>query len=188
VTIAASSDPITFGQATTLSGKVLGPRDAHLTVTLESAPTLGGPWVTNRQRITGANRKTGAYSFAGLAPSSNIYYRTVADGVYSPAVQVLVGFRVGLLVSTRHPSAGSLVRFHGRVAPAHRGLRVWIQRLGSDRHWHIIKRTRLRGLNPRFSFYSVRVPVARSGLYRVVVKHDLDHAKGVSQIVRIRVH
>jgi hypothetical protein len=188
VTIAASAATIVLGQTTTISGEVAPPRPSHLTVTLESAPTLAGPWATRRGLTTAASTQTGAYSFAKLAPSSNTYYRTVADGVHSPPVHVLVRFRVAVSVSNKLPHTGSLVRFRGRVAPGHRGLRVWIQRLGSDRHWHIIKRTRLRGLDPARSFYSVLVRIEHSGLYRVVVRHDSDHAKGLSPTVRFRVH
>jgi hypothetical protein len=187
VTIGASSPTIVFGQTTTISGKVLPTRQDHLTITLQSAPTLAGPWVTHRQPSSTINRKTGGYLFAGLAPSSNTYYRTDVDGVFSAPLHVLVRFRVGVSVSTRHPSAGSLVRFRGRVAPAHRGQRIWIERLGSDGRWHIVKRARLRGLDPHFSFYSVRVRIERSGRYRVVVRRDLGHAEGLSQTVRIRV-
>jgi hypothetical protein len=189
VTIAASSPTIVFGQGTTISGKVLPPRPAHLTtVTLQSAATLAGPWVAHRGLTSVVNTQTGAYSFTKVTPSANTYYRINADGVYSPPLHVLVRFRVGVSVSNRNPSAGSPVHFRGRVAPAHRHLRIWIERLGHDGRWHIVKRARLRGLDPHFSFYSVRVRIAQAGLYRVVVKHDLDHAQGVSPTVRLRVH
>jgi hypothetical protein len=185
LTVAASSATITFGQVTALSGKVAPLIRARVIVRLQSAPSLGGPWVTLR-RTTRADTKTGAYSFTGLTPSSNTYYRTFAEGAVSPPVQVLVRFRVGVLVR-KHVAQGSLVRFHGRVAPAHRGLRVWIEQLGRNGRWHIIERARLHGLKPNFSLYSVRVSIEQSGLYRVVVKHDRDHAQGFSKIVRIHV-
>jgi hypothetical protein len=185
LTLGASPGTIIFGQSTSLAGKVLPPRSSHVAVTLERASSVAGPWLAGRT-VT-ADRK-GGYTFTGVAPSSNTFYRVTAGGTASQPVLVLVRFRVGVLVSNTHPLRGSLVRFHGRSAPRHRGLRVFIQRLGADGHWHTIRFTRLRGTNPQHSFYSVRVRIERGGRYRVVVRHDASHARGVSRTVRIHVH
>jgi hypothetical protein len=108
--------------------------------------------------------------------------------VASQPILVRVRFRVKVFVSNLNPSRGSVVRIHGRVAPGHRGLRVFIQRLGRDRRWHTIRFTRLRGLSSAFSFYSVRLRINGSGFYRVVVRFDATHARGRSRVVHIRVH
>jgi hypothetical protein len=167
VTLGALPNPITFGQLTSLSGRVLPPRPSHVAVILQSAPTAGGPW-SNAGTTTAAS--TGAYSFANLGPRENTYYRALSDGA----------------TSWRHPPAGSLVRFRGHVAPAHRGHLVLIQRLGPRGRWHTIRFTRLRGFGPGFSFYNVNLRVRRSGRYRVVVVPDARHAVGRSHTVRIR--
>jgi hypothetical protein len=73
------------------------------------------------------------------------------------------------------------------VAPGHNGLRVLTQWLGPRGRWHTIKRTRLRAAGGGVSFYSVRVRIARSGRYRVLVDPDAGHAAGVSRMIRIRV-
>jgi hypothetical protein len=163
---------------------VLPPRPPHLTVTLQSAGSPGGPWV-NAANIAAA--KSGAYTFPAQFPSSNAYYRVLADGATSPTVRVTVRFRVGLKVSRQHPPRGSRVRFHGRVRPAHPGLRVLIQRLDAHGHWRTIRRTGLRRAGGGLSFYSVRVRIVRSGRYRVLVGPDHRHSAGKSRTVRIHV-
>ena len=184
VTIAAFSATITFGQLTSLSGRVLPPRPSQPAVTLQSSPGAGGPWTDS---ATANAASSGAYLFAGLAPSANTYYRVLSDGATSATVLVTVRFRVGLRVSRRHPPPGSVVRFHGFVGPGHNGLRALVQRLGPRGHWYTVKLTRLRGAGGGLSFYSVRVGVERSGRYRVAVGPDADHAGGVSRTVPIRV-
>jgi hypothetical protein len=185
VTLTAAPDAITFGQLTSLSGRVLPPRPAHVTVILQSAAALGGPW--SGVGIATAS-SSGAYSFTRLSPSAGTYYRVLADGATSAPVRVLVHFRVGVRVSRLHPARGSLVRFHGRVGPRRNGLRVLVQRLGPRGRWHTIRRTRLGGAGGGLSSYSVRVRIERSGRYRVFVGPDATHGAGRSRTVRIRVH
>lgn len=180
VTIAALPDPLTFGELTSLSGHVSMPRPSHVAVTLQRAPSAGGPWTDAASTTAGS---TGAYSFSDVAPSANTYYRVLSDGATSAPLLLLVHFAVGVSVSRRHPPAGSLVRFEGHAGPAHRGHRLLIQRLGPRGHWHTIRVTRVRGS----WFYSVKVRIMRSGRYRVVVPPDAGHAAGVSPTVRISV-
>jgi hypothetical protein len=179
VTIAAAPAQLTFGQLTSLSGRVLPPRPAHATVTLERAPAAAGPW-TDAGSTTASS--SGVYSFSNLAPTANTYYRAMSVGATSATVMVVVHFRISLFVGRSRAPAGSLVRFHGYVAPGHRGHLVLIQRLGHLGRWHTIAFTRLR----RFGFYSVKVRIRRTGHFRAVVVPDLGHAAGTSRAVRIR--
>jgi hypothetical protein len=183
VTLGASSGTITFGQVTTLSGRVLPPVPSHSTVTLQSGPSAGGPWANAAATTASAS---GAYSFPGLAPSANSYYRTLSDGATSATVLVSVRFRVGILVSQRHPPRGTNVRFHGLVEPGHNGHRVLVQWLGPRGHWNTIKQSRLRGAGGGRALYSVRVRIERRGRYRVLVPADSTRARGWSVTVRIR--
>jgi hypothetical protein len=183
VTLGAPSATITFGQLTSLSGRVLPPLPSHPTVTLQSAPTAGGPWLDAAVVAAASN---GTYLFGGVALSANTYYRTLSDGATSATVLVSVRFRVGIFVSRRRPLLGSTVRFHGPVGPGHNGHRVLIQWLGPRGHWNTIKRTRLRGAGGGLSFYSVRVRIERGGHYRAVVPPDSRHARGFSATLRIR--
>jgi hypothetical protein len=182
VTLGAPSGVITFGQPTSLSGRVLPPVPSHPTVTLQSAPSAGGPWVDVAATAASAS---GAYSFPRLAPSANTYYRTLSDGATSATVLVSVRFRVGIIVSRRHPVRGSLVRFRGRVGPPDNGRRAFVQWLGPRGHWHTIVTARLRGAGGGLSFYSVRVRIERRGRYRVVVPADSSNARGQSATVHI---
>lgn len=184
VTLGAVPGTITFGQLTSLGGRVLPPRPSRVTVTLQSATSPAGPWVDVANTTA---TSTGAYSFARLGPSSNTYYRALADGATSATVRVSVHFRVGLVVSRRHPLRGSRVRFHGHVGPGHNGASALIQWLGPHGRWHTIRRARLRGAGGGLSFYSVRVRIVRSGRYRVIVGPDPSHEAGRSGAVRIRV-
>jgi hypothetical protein len=184
VTIVASPGTITFGQTAGVSGHVLAPRPSHVTVTLQSAPSAGGPW---SDAATTTATSSGAYTFRPPAPASDTYYRALADGATSTSARVLVRFRVGLRASRLHPPRGGWVRFHGQVGPAHDGLLVRVQWLGPHGHWNLVKRTRLRRAGGGASTYSVRVRIERSGRYRVVVGPDADHVRGPSRTVRIHV-
>lgn len=185
ISIAAFPATITFGDSPSISGRVLPPRAAHPSVTLQSASSAGGPWIV---LTTTTASTSGAYSVRPTAPAANTYYRAVADGVASAPALVLVRFEVSLFVSRTHPPAGTVVRFHGRVAPGHRGVLALVQWLGPRGHWNTIRRTRLRGAGPAFSFYSVWIRIERSGRYRVVAVPDQDHARGNSRALRIRLH
>jgi hypothetical protein len=184
ITLAASPGAIVFGQATTLSGRVLPPGPVRTTITLQRAISPGGPFVTVG---TTTSTAMGNYSFGPVALSSNNYFRAVANGTRSAPVRVLVRFRISLLASATHPRRGDLVRFHGTAAPRHNRLRVLLQRLGSDHSWHTVARPRLHRASGNRSAYSVRIAVRRSGLYRAVVGPDARHAKGFSRVLRIRV-
>ncbi|HTX11067.1 MAG TPA: hypothetical protein VME22_20755 [Solirubrobacteraceae bacterium] len=183
VTIAASPATITFGQGLSISGHVLAPRPSRATVTLQSAPTAGGPWA---DAATTTAASSGAYVFRPASPASDTYYRALSDGATSAPVLVSVRFRIGLRVSRLRPPPGGWVWFHGQAAPAHGGLRVLVQWLGPRGRWHAVKITRLRGAGAGFSVYRVHVRIERSGRYRVVVGPDFDHAQGRSRAVRIR--
>ena len=55
VTIAASPNPIVYGQPTTVRGSVLGPRAAHASVTLQRSATATGPFVNLDRKSTRLN-------------------------------------------------------------------------------------------------------------------------------------
>lgn len=180
--IKASPNPIVFGQTTTVSGSVKATGSAPTTVTLQQAPSGAGPFTTVAS-TTSSNG--GGYSFR-VSPRSNTFYRTLANGVTSSSVRVAVRFRIGLSVGTTNPTPGQLVRFHGRVAPAHNGFRVRIQRLRSNGSWHTLARPLLHATSGNASSYSIRIAVHRGGLYRATVGPDAQNARGFSREIRIR--
>jgi hypothetical protein len=183
ITLAASPGTIVFGQATTLSGRVLPPGPVRTTVTLQRATRPTGPFVTVGS--TTSNSK-GDYSFGPIHLGANTYFRALTNRVTSPTVRVAVRFRISLFASTTHPRRGHRFRFHGTVSPRHNGLRVTLQRLGRDGRWHTVARPRLHRAFGNASAYSVALR-ARPGLYRAVVGPDAGHARGFSRVLRIRV-
>jgi hypothetical protein len=183
VKIVATPNPIVFGQLTTVSGSVNGPGTAHTSVTLQRSRSATGPFVNVATTTTGPK---GTYSFPARGFSSNTWLRAVANGVNSPLLLVHVRFHVSFFVSNAHPLRGALIRFHGRVAPRHNGMRVQLQRLGSDRRWHTIARLRLHSASGNASSYSVRRRARRGGLYRVIAGPDRTHSRGFSRSIRIR--
>jgi hypothetical protein len=184
ITIGSAADPITFGQLTSVTGRVPAPRPPRPAVTLQRAATADGPWIDAASTTADSS---GAYSFSHVAPSANTYYRALSDGATSASLLISVRFRVGLVVSRRHPRAGTLVRFYGHVAPGHSGHLVLLERLGPRGRWQTIRFLRLRGFGTGSSSYSVRLRIRRSGRWRVVVVADATHAAGVSATVRVRV-
>jgi hypothetical protein len=184
ITVAPVPAMITFGQLTSVGGRVLPPRPSHTTVTLQSAPAAGGPWTDGISTTAASN---GTYSFSHLAPVSNTYYRVLADGATSATIRISVRFRVGVFINRRRPPRSSRVRFHGRVGPADNGSSALIQWLGPRGRWQTIRRARLRRADGGLSFYSVRVRIEHSGRYRVIVGPDATHGAGRSRTVRIRV-
>jgi hypothetical protein len=185
VTIGASPNPIVFGRATTLNGFVLGSGTSGVAVTLQQATQPAGPYANAGKTTTGAN---GAYSFAGVAPAANTWYRTTAKGAMSAPLLVRVRVALSLAVSRRRIARGTVVRFSGRAAPPHDGLVVRIQRRGAHGRFRTVARARLRPTGDgRTSAYSRRLRVFRGGVYRTTVGPDSDHAAGFSPRRRIRV-
>jgi hypothetical protein len=186
VTITASPNSIVYRQSTTLLGSVFGRGAAHAAVTLQRSAHVAGAFANIATIRAGAN---GTYTFAGQAPSSNTYFRALANGVSSGPVLVLVRFRVSLFVSSRHPRRGHFIRFRGLVAPRRNGAHVQIQRLGSDLRWHTVARPQLhRTSSTGSSAFGARIRVHRGGRYRATLGADSHHARGFSRSISIRVH
>jgi phosphodiesterase/alkaline phosphatase D-like protein len=184
VLLNASRDTLVAGQATTLSGWVLGPSGSErTTVTLQRATSASGPF-TNTQTTTSAD--DGTFTFTGLTPSRTMWLRAIGGGGSSAAVRVVVRFRVTLLVSAARLHGRQRVRLHGVVAPSHNGRRVLLQKLGPGQRWHTVSRPRLHRTPGSFSAYSVILSVGQRGPWRAVVTPDAGHARGFSHVLRIR--
>lgn len=179
LTISAKPTTITFGQATTISGKLKGPKDP-ITVTLQQNPyPFTDAFETAGTKPTADN---GDYSFTGVRPAENTRYRvtTVAPALASSDVDVLVRIKVVLRVSDRTPRAGQRVRFYGTAAPQHDGRTVRLQRQTSTGSWTTVARTSLRDAGEERSSFSRRMRVSRDGVYRARVYRDVNHATGTS--------
>jgi hypothetical protein len=179
LTISAKPLTITFGQATTVSGKVKGPKDP-IAVTLQRNPYPFTDGFEGAGTTMSANN--GDYAFSGLRPALNTRYRTTAlvPPRISTEVEVQVRIKVVLRLSDRTPRAGQRIRFYGTAAPQHDGRTVRIQRQTETGSWKTVKRTLLRDAGEDRSKFSRRVRVRRDGVYRARVYHDADHATGTS--------
>jgi hypothetical protein len=181
LTISAKPLTITFGQATTISGKVKGPLKDPNAVTLQRNPYpfTDGLFEDAGTTLSAAN---GDYAFTGVRPGSNTRYRTTAlvPPQASAEVEVQVRIKVTLHLSDRTPRAGQRVRFYGTAAPQHDGRTVRIQRQTQTGAWKTVRRTLLRDAGDARSKFSRRVRVTRDAVYRARVYHDADHATGTS--------
>jgi hypothetical protein len=186
VTIAATPSAVTFGSPVTLGGKLTSTKSVagqSIAVQADTAP-IDGVYKTVATVTTDA---TGTWT-ATDSPTALTRYRAKAKGATSPTTDVAVHLRVGIGVSDRTPAHGQRVRLSGRVAPAHDGAPVRIQRRTSS-GWRTVARTTLVDAGTDVSRYSKRIRVYRTGTYRVrVLSGDTDHLAGTSPRRRLVVH
>ncbi len=174
ITASASPNPVVFGQATVISGKLTGPGHAGKTVRLNADPFPFGSFSNDGTTTTDAQ---GDYSFT-RTPTVNTRYQVSQGGTQSSIVTVGVRIRTSIRLSDRTPEAGTRVRFRGRACPEHDGALVKIQRRTTTKRWHTVRETHLVAFTSECSKYSKRVRVRRDGTYRVVVVADADHRNG----------
>src|SRR5215213_4598819 len=186
VTIAAKPLTVTFGKATTISGRATGNGAGGASIALQHDPfPFEGKFVTGTTTKADAQ---GGYAFTGVRPAVNNHYRVIAKTkpkATSPVVQVNVRPRVTLRVSDKTPKRGRRVRFRGTVLPAHNGRRVVIQKRTSS-GWKRVARPLLKPATPLNgvprSKYGKRVRIKATRTYRVVfVPGDGDHVRGKSR-------
>jgi len=186
VSLKASADQVTFSTPVALTGKVKGGK-AGIIVTLERRAADATVFAPAGTATTDAN---GDFSFAERPAKSTIYRVTAATTppASSPEVTVAVAPRVGLRVSDATPRKGQRVRFRGTVWPQHDGMRVAIQRKRADGSWVTVRSPLLRDAGSRYSTYSKRIRIRRSGTYRTVIAAHADHAEGISRERTLTVH
>lgn len=191
LSLAASPNPVTYGQSVRLSGRLRGSGRGGKTIGLEQNPYPFRGFVALATTRTDRN---GDYSFT-IKPRRHTRYRTLtvtADPYetrrVSPEVLVRSRLRVGIRVSDSTPRRGQRVRFSGSVLPRHNGHRVYIQRRRANGRWVTIARTRTRAATGNRSRYSRRVRIFRTTLYRVRVRGHGDHSTGFSRRRSLTVH
>jgi len=189
ITLDAKPNPVVFGRASTLSGRLSGPVGAGIAVRLEQDKTLPLGDKFEPTGIETTAPANGRFQFA-VKPSVSTQYRVVAkttpDVTSRPrliSVRTLVGFRL----STSTPRARARVRFSGSVLPAHDGASVRIQRRTSTGGFTTVARSVLRDAGTARSTYSRFLRVRRDGVYRVKLAGDSDHVNGFSGLRTINV-
>jgi hypothetical protein len=191
VTIGATPASVTFGGATTIAGQVTGNGNAGIDVTLQARSVSAGPTAAFTDVVSTTTDASGNYTFT-QAPLVNTQYQVEAKAspkATSPVITVNVRFAVTLRLSDSTPKRGSRVRFSGVVKPAHDGAFALIQRRAKTGKFRTVAKAGLvAAKTPGQSRYGKRVRIRRSGVYRVRVPADADHARGTSRKRRIRVH
>ena len=185
-TLTASAKPfvVTFGQSTTVSGKLGTKNNSGIQITLAQDPFPYGDGFSPLAHAT--TDKNGNYSFH-LTPTLNTNYR-VSQGTLHVFTGVRVRAAVSLGVSDTTPAKGQLVRFFGSVRPKHDGRTVLIQRRLPTGVWTTVRRTLLRPAVGNRSIYSTRRRVFSSGSYRARFPSDGDHLTGTSRTRTLVVH
>jgi hypothetical protein len=188
LTISAGAERITFGSATTVSGRLKkGAVKTAVPVTLEENPS---PFTGGYQNVATTMTDTdGRYRFTDVRPELNTRYRakTAVPEAISADLLVEVRIKVVLRLDDRTPRRGQLVTFSGTAAPEHDGRLAYIQRRTRTGNWRTVRRTVLKDAGSEFSRFSKRVRVRRDTTYRAKVFHDSDHADGTSRPKRANV-
>jgi hypothetical protein len=188
--LSAAANPfvVTFGQSTTVAGRLTGANHAARVVRLAQDPfPYGDGFLPLAQTTTASN---GNYSFH-LLPALNTNYQ-VTSGALRAATGVRVRHAVGLSVSDSTPARGQRVRFFGFVRPKHDGKVVLIQRRLASGAWTTVRRTTLLATTGNRSRYStvLRVFAARGALvnFRARFLGDGAHLTGTSVTRTLTVH
>jgi hypothetical protein len=186
----AKPNPLVFGSATELSGRLGGggAGNVNLRLEIDTSRPYGDVYRTANSPtgapLTATSDNNGRFTFS-VRPRRNTQYRAVAQTtppMTSAPRLVLVRPHVGLILSDTTPRTGSRVRFRGTVRPAHDGRNVLIQRQTSTGGFATIARAALRDAGSVYSSYSRRIRVNRDGVYRVKIAGDADHVNGFSAV------
>jgi hypothetical protein len=185
LSIAARSNPLVWGGATTISGQLTGARQiAGVAVTLRQNPyPYTGGFKTLASATTDAQ---GRYAFT-RRPKLNTRYEVQArprpgPNLTSQALQVRVRTKVTLRLSDATPARGQRVRFSGSVYPAHDGRLVSLQRRTSTGRYVTIARTRaLHVLSGARSSFARTLRIVAGGTYRAYVGGHADHSAGFAR-------
>jgi hypothetical protein len=187
LSLGANPNPIVFGHATVLNGKLTGAKAGGKKVDVQADFF---PYENKFIKVSTVTTSTNGSWTATVKPPLNARFRAHQGKTNSPAVTVLVRIRVSLKFSDRTPKAGRRVRFFGRACPQHDGSLVRIQRRTRTKKWRTVRRTRLRDLaGSSCSRFSKRLRVFRDGTFRaVVVSNSGANANGRSPRHRVNAH
>lgn len=176
LTLAATPNPVTYGTAVTLSGKLNGAANGGQAVSVQSDPY---PFAAFKTIVTATTTATGDYSLR-QKPLVNTRYRASKGAELSGVADVQVRPRVSLRLSDYTPKRGQVVRFSGRVCPQHDGRALLIQRRTSTGYRTVRKATLRDIAGSTCSSYTRAFRVYNDGRYRAAIARHGDHATGLS--------
>src|SRR5215208_938384 len=186
----ATPYPVRPGGRTLIAGTLSGTGNAERQIVLQSNPF---PYTQGFQNASDVHHTNGdgTFSFPILSLALNTQYRVVLPNqpqVASPIVSVGVAPKVSVSTKrVRRTARGAIVRFSGRITPAHDGREVAIQRLKGTT-WVTISGTIAKHRTSAYSRYRKSVRLRRGGTFRVFAgTTDGDHVPSVSRSVKLRV-
>lgn len=113
LSIAATPDPLVYGQSVTIAGTLAGATSSQ-TATLLARTVRQHGFAQVAQVSTTA---TGAYTFPAQTPPNSTYYKVESDGKVSAVVFEGVKYALTAEASPTSLMEGQLVTFSGKVAP-----------------------------------------------------------------------
>jgi hypothetical protein len=149
-TLAAGKDPVTYGGAVTLTGKLGGSKVSGVRVRLQTtAFPFDSPFADTGNALKSSS--SGAYSFTLPAVTRTVRALVIADGlpaILSPIVVVRSAVRAGITSLTRRSDGDVVVR--GRVTPATSAGIAALQRQSTAGKWLPLRRAHV-GSDGRYS-------------------------------------
>jgi hypothetical protein len=134
LTIAASQDPIQFGQSVVLSGTLAG--GGLRPVTLYGTTNGGGQAIV-AVAVTDA---AGNYAFGAQSPAHSTAYQVKGGGRASALLYEGVRDMLTSQASTTSVQAGQPVTFSGTVSPDHTGHVIYLERRNAtDGDFHVVE-------------------------------------------------
>lgn len=183
--LGASPNPVVFGHATVITGRLTGPNAVGVGMTLEGRPA---PFTAPFAALGpgGTTDASGAFSISYLSPGS-ADLRVVAA---TPGATASAPIRLGVtlkvtLRATHRVRRGKRARLAGLVKPTGGDGTVLIQRRGRA-GWQTVSRTSLQSASGGTFRYAAHVRVLRGAVYRAVVGGDATYVAGHSAARRIR--
>jgi hypothetical protein len=183
-TLAAAKDPVTFGGAVTLTGKLGGSKVSGVRVRLQTtAFPFDSPFADSGNALKSSS--SGAYTFTLPALMQTTRALVIADGlpaILSPIVVVRSAVRAGITSLTRRADGGMVVG--GRVIPATSAGIAALQRQSAAGKWLPLRRAHV-GSDGR---YSVTLPARKRAMVirTVGLPHDGGaHVSASSRSVKI---
>jgi hypothetical protein len=135
LTIAASADPITFGQSVTISGVLAGGAKEPVTLEARTARQLGFAAISEVTTDAAGN-----YTFPAQSPIQSTFYEVKGAHTQSAVLYETVKDLLTAAVSQNTVQAGDKLTFSGAVAPDHTGHVIYLERQNaSGTGFHVVQ-------------------------------------------------
>jgi len=169
-TLAAAPNPVPFGGATTVGGRLTGTGSAGRGIQLQQKafPYTAGFANVGNPQVTDA---TGGFAFPILSLGINTQYRVVTTGanpITSPIALVGAAVVVRVAISDHSIKSGQLVRFAGTVTPRSDGALYAVQKQRGST-WVTVGGSSLRQDSATKSKFAKSLRIRHSGTYRIYV-------------------